>query len=140
MTELDDGVLATLAYGGLGTALMALGFLLVDLATPGKLRDLIWSQGNRNAAVLLVSGLVGVGLIVSTAILTSDDGLAAGLLSTLLYGVIGLVLMSVGFVLLDLATPGKLGEILTRPEPHPAAWVSAAVHLALSAIIAASIS
>lgn len=140
MTELLDGVLATLAYGAVGTALMALGFALVDLATPGKLRDLIWAQGNRNAAILLASGLLGVGVIVTTAIVTSDDGLAAGLLSTAVYGVIGLVLMSVAFVLLDLATPGKLGEIIADPQPHPAAWVSGAVHLSISAMIAGAVS
>lgn len=140
MLELGTGLLATIAYGAVGTLLMALGFLLVDLATPGKLRELIWVQGNRNASVLLSSGLIGVGIVVTTVILTSEDGIAAGLLSTLLYGMMGLVLMSVAFVLLDLATPGRLGEILTRPELHPAAWVSASVHLAISAIIAASVS
>lgn len=138
MTELG-GVLATVAYGGVGTLLMAVGFLLVDLATPGKLRELIWTEANRNAAVVLASGLLGVGLIVTTAVLTSEDSLAAGLLSTFLYGLTGLALMSVSFVLLDLVTPGKLGEILTRPEPHPAAWVTAAVHVSISAIIAASV-
>lgn len=138
MTELG-GVLATVAYGGVGTILMAVGFLLVDLATPGKLRELIWTEANRNAAVVLASGLLGVGLIVTTAVLTSEDSLAAGLLSTFLYGLTGLALMSVSFVLLDLVTPGKLGEILTRPEPHPAAWVTAAVHVSISAIIAASV-
>lgn len=140
MLELGNGLLATIAYGAVGTLLMALGFLLVDLATPRKLRELIWARGNPNAAILLSSGLIGVGIVVTTAILTSEDSLAAGLLSTLLYGMMGLVLMSVAFVLLDMATPGKLGEILTRSEPHPAAWVSASVHLAISAIIAASVS
>lgn len=139
MADLAYGILATIAYGAVGTALMALGFLLVDLATPGKLRELIWVHGNRNASVLLGSGLIGVGVIVTTAILTSDDALGAGLLSTVIYGLIGLVLMSVSFVLLDVATPGKLGEILSREEPHPAAWVSAAVHLSISAIIAGAI-
>jgi uncharacterized membrane protein YjfL (UPF0719 family) len=139
MPDLVSGLLATIAYGAVGTVLMALGFLLVDLATPGKLRELIWAEGNRNASILLGSGLIGVGAIVTTAILTSENGLADGLLSTVVYGVIGLVLMSVAFVLLDLATPGKLGAILAQPQPHPAAWVSASVHLSISAIIAASI-
>ncbi|MGH3452121.1 MAG: DUF350 domain-containing protein [Haloechinothrix sp.] len=140
MPDLVSGLLATIAYGAIGTVLMALGFLLVDLATPGKLRELIWAQGNRNASILLGSGLLGVGIIVTTAILTSENDLLAGLLSTVVYGLIGLVLMSVAFILLDIATPGKLGAILSQPEPHPAAWVSAAVHLAISAIIAGAIS
>lgn len=82
MSELISGLLATLAYGAVGTVLMALGFVLVDLATPGKLRELIWVQGNRNASVLLASGLLGVGVIVTTAIITSDTDLVTGLMST----------------------------------------------------------
>jgi uncharacterized membrane protein YjfL (UPF0719 family) len=131
---------AAAAYSGVGVLLMAVGYVLVDLATPGKLRDLIWVERNRNAALLLASGLLGVGVIVTAAILSSEDTLAAGLLSTLGYGLLGLVVMAVAFVVLDLATPGRLGDILSEPEPHPAAWVSAAVHLAISAIIAAAIS
>lgn len=139
MPDLVYGILATLAYGVVGTALMALGFALVDLATPGKLRELIWVEGNRNASVLLGSGLLGVGIIVTTAILVSETALGAGLLSTVVYGLIGLVLMSVAFVILDIATPGKLGEILAQERPHPAAWVSAAVHISISSIIAGAI-
>lgn len=140
MSPLLESLLAGLAYGAVGIALMAIGFGLVDLATPGKLRELIWVERNHNAAVILISGLVGVGVIVTTAILTSEDGLAEGLLSTLAYGLLGLALMSVAFVLLDAITPGRLGEIVASPESHPAAWVSAANHVALSAIIAAAIS
>jgi hypothetical protein len=47
--------------------------------------------------------------------------------------------MTVAFVVLDLATPGKLGSILVDPEPHPAVWISATVHLGSGAIIAAAI-
>ena len=43
-------------------------------------------------------------------------------------------------LLLDAATPGRLGEILVDPQPHPAVWVSATVHLATGAVIAAAIS
>ena len=139
MPDLVYGILATLAYGAVGTVLMALGFVLVDLATPGKLRELIWVQGNRNASVLLASGLLGVGIIVTTAILVSETALGPGLLSTVVYGLIGLVLMAVAFVILDIATPGRLGEILAQERPHPAAWVSAAVHISISSIIAAAI-
>lgn len=131
---------AAAAYSAVGVALMAAGYALVDVATPGKLRELIWVERNRNAALLLASGLLGVGVVVTAAIVASEGDLALGLASTVGYGLLGLVVMSVAFLLLDLVTPGRLGEILAEPEPHPAAWVSAAVHLATSAIIAAAIS
>lgn len=89
---------------------------------------------------MLVSGLAAVAIIVTTAILTSEDGLALGLLSTALYGVLGILVMAVAFVLLDLATPGRLGALLVDEAPHPAVWVTAAVNLAVGAITAAAIS
>lgn len=140
LTSLVSGLLAALAYGAVGTVLLALGYVLVDMLTPGKLHQQIWIQRNRNAAVVLASGLVGVGTIVTVAILTSEDGLAAGLLSTAAYGVLGVVFMAVAFLLLDLVTPGKLGVLLVETESHPAVWITATVNVALGAIVAAAIS
>lgn len=131
---------AAAAYSAVGVGLMAVGYALVDVATPGRLRELIWVERNPNAALLLTSGLLGVGIVVTAAIVASHGDLALGLASTVGYGLLGLVVMSVAFLLLDLVTPGQLGEILAEAERHPAAWVSAAVHLATSAIIAAAIS
>ncbi len=139
-TTIGAGLLSALAFGAVGTLLLALGYVLVDLVTPGKLHEQIWVDRNRNAALVLVSGLAGVAIIVTTAILTSEDGLAAGLLSTALYGVLGIVFMAVAFLLLDVATPGKLGALLVQEEPHPAVWITATINVALGAIIAAAIS
>lgn len=137
--DLAAGAVGTLAYAAVGIVLMGLGYGLVDVLTPGKLGELIWRQRNPNAALVLLSGLAGTGLIVVTAILTSEDEIGRGLLSTAVYGLLGLVLMGVSFLLLDVLTPGKLGETLTSESLHPAAWVTAVVHLAVAGIIAASV-
>lgn len=139
LMDLTADLLATLAYGVVGVALMAIGYLLVDIATPGRLRELIWVDRNRNAALLLSSNLAGVGIIVVSAILASDDDFVDGIVGAGAYGLLGLVLMAVAFLLLDAVTPGRLGEILVHPEPHPAVWVSAVVHVAAGGIIAAAI-
>jgi hypothetical protein len=139
MESLGTDLAVTLAYGGAGLLLMTVGYVLVDVATPGSLRELIWVQRNRNAALLLASNLVGVGIIVVAAIVASADDFAIGIVSTLAYGVLGLALMAGAFVLLDIATPGRLGELLVDPEPHPAVHVTAVVHVATGAIIAAAI-
>ncbi|MFI2708797.1 DUF350 domain-containing protein [Micromonospora sp. NPDC018662] len=140
MQHLVTDLLVTLAYGVVGVVLMAVGYLLVDLATPGKLHELIWAERNRNATLLLASNLVGVGTVVVAAIVASDDDFMLGLVGAAAYGFLGLVLMAAAFVLLDVATPGKLGELLVDPDPHPAVWISATVHVATGAIIAAAIS
>lgn len=140
MTTLITDLLATLAYGAVGVLLMGIGYVLVDVATPGRLRELIWTDRNHNAALLLASNLAGVGIIVVAAIMASHDDFVLGLISCAAYGIVGLLVMAAAFLLLDLATPGRLGEILVDPQPHPAVWVSAVVHLATGAVIAAAIS
>ncbi|WP_433389080.1 DUF350 domain-containing protein [Micromonospora sp. KLBMP9576] len=140
MQTLVTDLLVTLAYGVVGVLLMGVGYVLVDLATPGKLNQLIWTERNRNAALLLASNLAGVGIIVVAAIVASDDDFVLGIIGASAYGILGLVIMAAAFVLLDVVTPGKLGELLVDPQPHPAVWVSATVHLATGAIIAAAIS
>lgn len=137
--QLISGLSAAVAYGVVGAVLMALGYVLVDLATPGKLRDLIWVHRNANAAILLVSGLLGVGIILTTAIAASSDQLVLGLVGTLSYGVLGLLLMGLSFLLIDALTPGKLGDELSTPTIHPGTWVSAGAHVVIATIIAAAI-
>lgn len=138
--DLVTDLLVTLAYGAVGVVLMAIGYVLVDIATPGRLRELIWVDRNRNAALLLSSNLAGVGIIVVAAIVSSDDDFVDGLVGAGAYGLLGLLIMAAAFLLLDLASPGRLGEILVDPQPHPAVWVSGTVHLATGGIIAAAIS
>jgi hypothetical protein len=133
----EVGIAAT--YGLAGLVLMAVGFLLVDLLTPGNLREQIWVERHRNAAILLASNVIGVGVIVATAIAASENDWGAGIVSTLAYGLLGLVLMGLSFVVIDVLTPGKLGALLMEEQAHPAVYVSAASHIAVSAIVAVAI-
>ncbi|SFE63091.1 protein of unknown function [Actinopolyspora alba] len=137
--ELLFGLSAAIAYGIVGAVLMVLGYVLVDLATPGKLRDLIWVHRNANAAILLVSGLIGVGVILTTAIAASSNDLVYGLIGTLAYGLLGLILMGLSFLLIDAITPGRLGDELATESVHPGTWVSASSHVVIATIIAAAI-
>ncbi|ACY96740.1 MULTISPECIES: DUF350 domain-containing protein [Thermomonospora] len=137
---------AALAYGAVGIALLALGFLVVEVTTPGRLGRQIWSEHNAGAALILAAKLIGLGAIVTTAIATSEEGLADGLVSTAAYGVLGIILMTLAFYLLDLLTPGKLGAIVVGREGRapadrmaPACWVVAATDLAIAAIVSAAI-
>ncbi|MEU8617474.1 DUF350 domain-containing protein [Streptomyces sp. NPDC048623] len=139
MSDIVNGLGRTTAYGALGVVLLILGIVLVDILTPGKLGRQIWEDRNRNASILLSSALLGIGGIVFTAIWTTYDDFAKGLVSTAAFGLLGLVLMAVAFLVVDLVTPGKLGATLVDPEPHPAVWVTASCNLAVAAIVSASI-
>ncbi|MEQ4302193.1 DUF350 domain-containing protein [Plantactinospora sp. B6F1] len=137
--DLLVGAWQSIVFGVVGIALMAAGFGLVDLLTPGRLRELIWARRNGNAALLLLANQLGIAAIVFTAILTSYSDFTKGLASTVLFGLIGLGVMALGFLVLDWLTPGKLGEVICADEPHPAARVSAATHFGAALIVCASI-
>jgi hypothetical protein len=139
LTDLFTGAWQSVVFGLVGVGLMAIGFVVVDLLTPGRLRELIWEQRSGNAALLLASNQLGIALIVFTAIFTSYDSFSKGLASTLLFGLLGIGLMALAFYVLDWLTPGKLGEMIASVEPHPAAKVTAATHFGAALIVCACI-
>ena len=68
MNELDDllsGVLATLAFAGVGALVLAVGYVVLDAITPGNLRHLVYSDHNTNAAVLAGANVLALGGIVT---------------------------------------------------------------------------
>jgi uncharacterized membrane protein YjfL (UPF0719 family) len=128
------------AYTGVGILLLVLGFYVLDLLTPGKLGRHIYEGRSVNAALTLAAGFLGQGAIVFASIWTNaTSGFGRALLYTVVFGVLGVLLQAVAFLVLDLITPGRLGAHLMEPGFHPASLVSAAVALAVSAIIVASI-
>jgi uncharacterized membrane protein YjfL (UPF0719 family) len=137
--DLLTGAWRSVVFGAVGIGLMTIGFVVVDLLTPGKLRDLIWVRRNSNAALLLAANQLGIAIIVFTAIFTSYTDFGQGLASTILFGLLGIALMALAFFVLDLLTPGKLGDIIGADEPHPAAKVSAASHFGVALIVCACI-
>jgi putative membrane protein len=60
-------------------------------------------------------------------------------LSTLLYAGVGIVVFVVGFVILDLLTPGKLWEEIEQKQNVAVAIFAGAVAIGLAIIVAAAI-
>ena len=141
LADFGRDLLFILGYGAVGLALVALGYVAIDRVTPGKLSKLIYVQRNVNAALLAASGLVAIGAIVTTAILTAADDLAEGLANSAGYGAVGVALLALSFLVVDRLTPGDLGEIVTgEARLHPAVLVNVAAHLTVGAVVAAAIS
>jgi uncharacterized membrane protein YjfL (UPF0719 family) len=128
------------AYTGVGIALLVLGFVALDLLTPGHLGRHIYQQGSINAGIVLAAGFLGQGAIAFTTIWTNaTDGFGRALWWTVVFGVLGVLLQALAFLVLNLITPGSLGAALVEIRFHPASLVSAAGQLAVAAIIVASI-
>ncbi|ATY30713.1 DUF350 domain-containing protein [Sphingomonas psychrotolerans] len=60
-------------------------------------------------------------------------------LSTLLYSVIGMIVFVIGFVILDLLTPGKLWQEIEQKQNIAVAIFAGAVAIGLAIIVAAAI-
>ena len=128
------------AYTGVGIALLVLGFYALDLLTPGNLGRHIAENRSLNAAIVVSGGFLGQGAIIFASIWTNaTSGFGRALLYTVVFGILGVVLQAVAFVALDVLVPGRLGQHLMEPTFHPASLISAAVQLAVAAIIVASI-
>ena len=128
------------AYSLLGVVLLIVGFAALDILTPGHLAKHIWTERSFNASIVLSAGFLGQGIIVFTAIWTNGEaGFGAAFLSTIVFGLLGVVLQAVAFLLIDLATPGKLGEVVCEVPFHPASLVTASAQLAVSLTVVADI-
>jgi uncharacterized membrane protein YjfL (UPF0719 family) len=128
------------AYTGVGILLLGVGAVALDLLTPGHLARHIYEERSANAAIALAAGFLGQGAIAFTTIWTNaTNGFGTALGYTVVFGLVGVALQVVAFLVLDLLTPGKLGATLMQVPFHPASLVTAAATLAVSAIIVASI-
>ncbi len=126
-----------LAYTGVGLVILVLGFFVLDVLTPGKLGELVMNR-NKNAAVITAATLGSLGLVLWFAIYFTGTGWE-GLDEVAIFGVVAVLAQAVGFVVLDMITPGKLGAHVTDETYHPATAVSASVQVAVALIICASL-
>jgi uncharacterized membrane protein YjfL (UPF0719 family) len=130
-------VLQVLAYSGVGLAVLVVGFIVLDLLTPGKLGQLVM-EGNPGAGLLAASGLASLGLILYFAIHFTGAGWD-GLDDAAVFGLVGVAVQAAGFFILDLLIPGQLGKYCFEPTLHPAAWVSAGIQVSVALVVCASL-
>lgn len=135
-----ESLLYALVYTLTGIAMLGVGYVVLDLLTPGRLVRHIWDEGSLNAAIVLTAGFLGIAAIVFTAIWTNGDATFGDAFTyTVVFGLVGVALQALAFVGLDLVTPGKLGDVVCMVRFHPSSLVTGASLLAVSAIIVASI-
>ena len=127
-----------LAYSGIGLGILAAGFFLVDALTPGHLGRQVMEDGNPNAAILLGAFLISLGLVEWFAIFFTGSGWG-GLDDALVFGVVGLATQAIGFILLDVVTPGRLGAVLMRDTFHPGTIMAAAMQISIALVVCASL-
>jgi uncharacterized membrane protein YjfL (UPF0719 family) len=147
LLALDPGFGATLGrnigaialYAVVGLVLMVFGFYAIDWTTPGKLSALV-RNGCPNAVIVTASGLLSMAFIVVVAITSSVGKLDEGLLSALIYGLVGIIVQVAAVRLLEWVTRLDIGSIIESDRFAPASAVVAAAHVALGLVVAVAIS
>ena len=62
--QLAVGVPATVAYFAAGILVLVVGFVVLDLLTPGKLRELVFVENRAGAATLAAAQQIALGMII----------------------------------------------------------------------------
>ena len=134
------GALATILYFVVGTAVLVLGFVVVDILTPGKLRQLVFIDRRPNAVILACANYIALAAVVISAITNSYSKLGQGLVGAAVYGLMGVVLQGIAILAMHWVIPGDFHEHIDEPELHPAAFATAVMLLAVGGVTAAALS
>jgi uncharacterized membrane protein YjfL (UPF0719 family) len=133
-----EGSGALLAYAAVGLVLFVIGFYMTDLATPGRLITVIRTHRNPNATLLACASTVGVGLIVAVSIFASGGDLVEGLTRTLVFGLVGIVAMTVATLIFDRLVGISIRELADDDEDklEPAAILLGVANLMIGFVTA----
>jgi uncharacterized membrane protein YjfL (UPF0719 family) len=134
------GALATILYFLVGMTVLVLGFVMVDVLTPGKLRQLVFVDRRPNAVMLTCAMYVALAAVIISAIANSYSQLGQGLVGVAVYGLIGVVLQGIALLTMHFVIPGDFHEHVDEPELHPAAFAVAVMLLAVGGVTAAALS
>ena len=134
------GAVATLSYFLVGTAVLIIGFIVVDVLTPGKLRQLVFIDRRPNAVMLACANYIALAAVIISAITNSYSKLGQGLVGVAVFGLIGVVLQGIALLSLHFIIPGDFHEHIDEPELHPAAFAVAVMLLAVGGVTAAALS
>lgn len=138
--SLAQNVVAATLYFVVGALVLAAGFGLMDLLTPGNLRQLVFVEYRPNAVAVASGMYAAVAIVVFSAIVASSNELGQGLLDAAVYGIVGVLLQGVALVVLEVAVPGRFRDLIEADRLHPSAIATAVVLLAVGGVNAAALS
>jgi uncharacterized membrane protein YjfL (UPF0719 family) len=134
------GVVQSVLYFVVGMAVLVVGFFMVDVLTPGKLRQMVFIDRRPNAVVLACAMYVALAIVIISAIVNSYSQLGQGLVGVAVYGLMGVVLQGIALLTLHVVIPGNFHEHVDEPQLHPASFATAVMLLAVGGVTAAAVS
>lgn len=136
--QLFEDVGVAIAWTVASFALFAIGFVIIDLLTPGTLRSQI--RDNMNAAVLVAAKMLGVAAIVFVSVWTAPDDVTEGVTNAAVQGLGSLTFTVVAFLGLDRLIPGGIRHLVNEPGFSPMAIVAGAAEIAVALTAAVALS
>ena len=140
LNPIFKGVLATILYFLVGMGVLVVGFYMVDLLTPGKLRQLVFIDRRPNAVVVACAMYTALTTVIISAITNSYSQLGQGLLGVAVYGFMGVILLGIALLTMHLLIPGDFHEHVDDPALHPGSFAVALILLAVGGVTAAAVS
>ena len=134
------GAVATILYFLVGMGVLIVGFYMVDLLTPGKLRQLVFIDRRPNAVVVAGAMYIALTTVIVTAVTTSYSQLGQGLVGVAVYGLMGVILLGLAMLTMHLLIPGNFHEHVDEPTLHPGSFAVALILLAVGGVTAAALS
>ena len=132
-------VLDTLVYFGVAATALCIGFIVLDLLTPGKLHQLVFIDHLPNAAFIAGGQQIALGIVVTTAVYTSasEHSLVEGLIEATVFSILGIVLQAVSLVILEVLIPGRFRDIVEDTKLRAGAIVASISLIVIGAVNAA---
>ncbi|MFD5868784.1 DUF350 domain-containing protein [Corynebacterium sp. NPDC060344] len=138
--QLVDGIVATISYFAAGFAVLVVGFVVLDLLTPGKLRELVFVENRAGAATLASAQQIALAMIIVSVIRASDDRLWAGITETLIYGAIGIIMQALALLVLEALVPGRFRDVVMDAKLRPRAAMAGVTLVVIGLINAVALS
>jgi uncharacterized membrane protein YjfL (UPF0719 family) len=134
------GAVATILYFVVGMAVLLVGFYVVDVLTPGKLRQLVFIARRPNAVIVAGAMYIALTVVIITAIANSYSQLGQGLVGVAVYGLMGVILLGIALLAMHLLIPGSFHEHIDEQVLHPGSFAVALILLAVGGVTAAAVS
>ncbi|MCT7659186.1 DUF350 domain-containing protein [Mycobacterium deserti] len=138
--SLTQNLVAAILYFVIGVVVLSVGFVMVDVLTPGNLRNMVFIERRPNAVAVASGMYAALAIVVISAIVASSDQLGQGLVDAAVYGAVGVALQGLALVVLEVAVPGRFRDLIADERLHPAAIATAVVLLAVGGVNAAALS
>ncbi len=137
--NLMHDALDTVSYFILAGLVLCIGFVVLDLLTPGKLHRLVFVDHRPNAAIIAGAQQISLGIVIATAVYTSSSelGLGPGLAEAAILSILGIILQAIALVILEVLIPGNFRDLVEDSKPR-AGVIVAGISLIMIGVVNAA--